>query len=324
MQQELQATVIPRYLAVLAPNRFDNAVFWRLVYQRGLESQVNKSLEQLCFGVVTEGDSCVYYSPSPQSLRGSSFLDVPDMIEIIVAASLCQDSKPHIRDYFTSSDRAAPEDFVFRAVLHPDKFDNYLFWTRVGEAKLLSSCEESINELRFEEVTHYLTHTIVSPYLKTLNQTRFINIPGIIDIIVSCSRMTVVANVFLRRALDGYRDPSQELGINLSSRYYHHLNVNGVLGKDMHLGLCTGISLNPKDTAQTNSASLDLRILGGFIAALGAAAVIAALTVLNITSLGSVVAVVGMATTLVGCGLFKKGYDDQQNTMHPVSVATSP
>ena len=36
------------------------------------------------------------------------------------------------------------------------------------------------------------------------------------------------------------------------------------------------------------------------------------------------VAVVGMATTLVGCGLFKKGYDDQQNTMHPVSVATSP
>ncbi|NDH69461.1 MAG: hypothetical protein EBY22_16515, partial [Gammaproteobacteria bacterium] len=61
---------------------------------------------------------------------------------------------------------------------------------------------------------------------------------------------------------------------------------------------------------------INMQILGGFIAVLGAGAIAVAFVALNIATFGAagiVVAGIGVAALLTGCGLFRLGYTQRIN-----------
>ena len=84
--------------------------------------------------------------------------------------------------------------------------------------------------------------------------------------------------------------------------------IGGYIGKDIHF--------------KSSCASIWLQILGGFMAALGALAIVVALTLL--TPPATVVAVSGAAALVVGQGMFKIGKDKPKELSPDNSVNWCP
>jgi hypothetical protein len=208
---------------------------------------------------------------------------------------------------------------AYLAVLDPRRFDNHLFWKRIYDTKQNESVLRSLEGLEKTHLVrvHHLNGNATDfPFMIEVLQ-RLKHISGIKQIILDCctapkSKMSLAAEIdFVLRtpihaSLNNHNKPDGNSNDGNNDGDTPPIPCGGFTPNNI-LGYPNGAQ---PSVQQTGSACCFLKVLGGFMMALGAAAIIAAFAILNAATLGvagTTVAIAGAVTGLIGYSLFKKG-----------------
>lgn len=221
---------------------------------------------------------------------------------------------------------------AYLAVLNPLQFNNDLFWNRIYKTNQNESVLHSLKDLEkahLECVPHVDGNATFYPCLGEVLE-RLRHISGIKNIILDCCtdpkmKKCLAAEIDFILRTPIHASPNNHNKPDGDSNYGYNNGDNtppppcGGFTPNNILGYPNGAQ---PSVQQTGSACCFLKVLGGFMMALGAAAIIAAFAILNAATLGvagTAVAIAGAATGLIGYSLFKKGCA-QNNPPNPINA----
>jgi len=222
---------------------------------------------------------------------------------------------------------------AYLAILDPKLFNNHLFWSRIYKTNQNESVLSALKGIDKDHLTRLYQYD---------GDTTFF--PDLINVLQRLKHICGIKNIILDCCIDAKmkKGLATELDFVLASKTKVQPNFHNNNGDHSNTGDNNDGNNNDNNSPppppftpnniigypnggqpavqQTGSASCFLKILGGFMMALGAAAIIAAFAVLNAATLGlagTTVAIAGAVTGLIGYSLFKKGCA-QNNQLNPI------
>ncbi len=190
---------------------------------------------------------------------------------------------------------------LYKAILNPNYFDNYKFWRHIYVKGIDEEFLKFANRMSFlngEEDGEYFLGSSRDTYY-------FARWPNLTEVIFALKHQLTkeeTINLLFNCHYYPFQTPAfreqmkQVVDMVYGPSYVHCEKFNEEHLEDGFLGL--------NRTFHTSSASICLKVLSGFMAALGAAALVLALTTLS-TPAAPVAAVVGVALLAGSYGLFK-------------------
>lgn len=227
-----------------------------------------------------------------------------------------------------------------KCVLDPRAFDNYLLWRLIYDNKLTKKFHQAINDLDFFNGTEVpIERYGILLYRSADDSVHYFacwpNLSELIHSLIICKVPNQsILNILLSCYLDKKSAPDFQRWLEDTLKNISESNLS-LLPNNPPLppsgSSDSRSSMPPFDPSKppkilgldgvdfgSSSAAIALKILGGFIAALGALALVLAFTVLN-PPVTAIVASCGGAALLSGIGIFK--YADQiplvANTISP-------